>query len=84
MPIKVVPVTVFPICCAFVVVFFLFFFKDVDECLGFTQCSHMCRNTFGGYGCYCRNGFYLSADGFTCFGNSVNLTTYALCTVLRL
>ena len=50
------------------VVVFLLFSQDVNECVRLIQCSHYCLNTYGGYKCRCRIGFYLSADGHTCFG----------------
>ena len=41
---------------------------DVDECER-GDCSHNCSNLPGSFVCSCREGFYLSADGRTCFGN---------------
>ena len=43
------------------------FTTDVDECQR-GDCSHYCSNTPGSFVCSCREGFYLSADGRTCFG----------------
>lgn len=46
----------------------IFSLTDLNECVGGTDCSHYCQNTYGGYECHCQYGYYLSADGSTCFG----------------
>ena len=40
---------------------------EIDECQR-GVCSHSCSNTPGSFVCSCPEGFYLSADGRTCFG----------------
>ena len=44
-----------------------FLFLDIDECYT-ASCSQECRNYPGSYSCSCRDGWFLSADGVTCFG----------------
>ena len=46
---------------------FLFFCLDIDECYT-ASCSQECSNYPGSYSCSCRDGWFLSADGVTCFG----------------
>ena len=40
---------------------------DIDECYT-ADCSQVCHNYPGSYSCSCRDGWFLSADGVTCFG----------------
>ena len=45
----------------------IFFSADVDECAeGLSDCSQMCTNTEGGYGCSCHPGYTLNSDSSTC------------------
>ncbi|XP_046899014.1 endosialin-like [Hypomesus transpacificus] len=39
---------------------------DIDECLTSDTCQHMCLNYVGGFECYCRSGFKLLADLYSC------------------
>ena len=41
---------------------------DINECEEGAKCSQKCINTPGSYVCTCNPGYFLSADGHTCFG----------------
>ena len=47
--------------------FFFILCLDIDECYT-AGCTQVCRNYPGSYSCSCRDGWFLSADGVTCFG----------------
>lgn len=41
--------------------------KDIDECsTGTHNCSHVCKNQRGTFGCSCRYGYHLESDGHSC------------------
>ncbi len=49
-----------------------FGFADVDECAQNTDtCSHICRNTIGGYECSCHDNYRLKSDETTCLCKSI-------------
>ena len=49
---------------------------DVNECVLPSSdyrkhnCDQLCNNTFGGFTCACREGWWLDTDGHTCTGKS--------------
>ena len=49
---------------------------DIDECVenGWRLCYGECRNTIGGYECYCGVGMMLESDGIMCTGGSGEVT----------
>lgn len=53
---------------------------DRDECsTGEANChgvASKCINEIGGYRCVCDEGYRLSADGFSCIGESCLLINY--------
>ena len=45
---------------------------DVDECHPFVNlCEYGCTNFPGGYACSCPEGYFLAADGTSCFGKEM-------------
>uniref|UniRef100_W5NN90 Thrombomodulin n=1 Tax=Lepisosteus oculatus TaxID=7918 RepID=W5NN90_LEPOC len=42
---------------------------DINECESETFCPQLCNNTFGGYVCYCHEGYYLK-DKYFCVPES--------------
>ena len=51
--------------------------SDLNECrTGGHNCSQYCFNLFGSYGCGCRAGYTLDADGRSCTGECT------LCTLI--
>lgn len=46
---------------------------DENECFFPRICEHVCVNTPGGYHCTCPEGYFLSADGSSCFGKCCRL-----------
>lgn len=45
--------------------------SDVDECAHQpAPCSQQCNNTDGSFICSCSDGYYLSDDMVTCYGES--------------
>lgn len=58
----------------------LFSSPDIDECAEDNGgCSQICTNFVGSYTCDCRDGWFLSGDGKTCFG----MFTYSLVSILK-
>ena len=44
---------------------------DIDECMEQTDnCEQICGNTIGSYKCFCRDGFIIDEDGYTCDGKN--------------
>lgn len=40
-----------------IILFFVCFHSDVDECSPVSDCMHICENTMGGYNCKCNADF---------------------------
>lgn len=57
-------------------------YTDINECSSSNGgCSQGCNNTIGGYSCYCRDGYNLSTDGYTCEGTCVSIHVLNTCTL---
>jgi hypothetical protein len=41
---------------------------DIDECILFGPCGHLCSNTEGSFQCSCMDGYRLEEDSLTCTG----------------
>ncbi|KAG4071788.1 hypothetical protein HA402_011942 [Bradysia odoriphaga] len=52
---------------------------DVDECAGKVNggCYDQCKNTVGSFHCYCKVGFILAEDKYTCI--TLNITSDVTC-----
>ena len=62
---------------SFLILFYLVFLKDTDECITRTHncdAEANCRNTIGSYTCTCYTGF--TGNGFTCNGEILYLLTF--------
>ena len=53
-------------------------FTDIDECQTESRCQHVCLNSIGSFHCTCPNGYQLSANGRTCQGNGVAISSATL------
>ena len=52
----------------FIILLCWFSATDKNECLtpSSNRCQHECLNQMGAYACYCKMGYKLQADGFSC------------------
>ena len=43
---------------------------DINECIGYHGCHHLCNNTDGSFHCYCNPGYVLQSNETNCTGRS--------------
>ena len=56
------------------IVFIIFFYEDINECLSNNGgCSEICDNTDGSFQCSCNMGSTLADDGFSCIPDGMDL-----------
>ena len=60
--------------CIVTCIYYVCCLKDIDECSMFNgNCSQVCINKMGSYGCSCQSGYQLATNNRTCDGEFMNI-----------
>ena len=58
--------------CFNLILFFMFFSLDIDECIENTDgCAQICTNNAGSFTCSCSQGYVLASNDRNCIGKII-------------